>query len=157
MMSMLAHFRALARDQRGAAVIELALAAPLMATLLIGLVDLSTAYSDKLRLEQVAQRTVEKVQQKSFKPADETTLESEAQTEAGSGATADVTYWLECNGVRQTGSSAYANGCSSGQENSRYVQVDIQKTYTPIILARFAGSSTTGTFTLHGIAGIRIL
>ncbi len=52
--------------------------------------------------------------QNSFKPADETTLETEARTEAGTGSTADVTYWLECNAAKMSGASAYAAGCGEG-------------------------------------------
>ncbi len=53
----------LAQDDRGASIIELALVAPILASLLIGMVDLSRAYSHKLLLEQAAQRSIEKVQQ----------------------------------------------------------------------------------------------
>ncbi len=50
------------RDERGTSIIEMALAAPLLATFLIGMVDLSRAYSAKLQVEQAAQRTIEMVQ-----------------------------------------------------------------------------------------------
>ena len=147
---------ALLRDNAGTATIELALLAPILAAMLIGMIDLSTAYSDKLKLEQVAQRSIEKVQQTGFTVAKKPTLEAEAAAAAGTGATATLSYWLECNGVKMTGASAYTNGCSSGQAYARYVELDVQKTYTPIIMSRFSGANTNGTFTLHGIAGIRI-
>lgn len=152
---MMKNFTSLARNSRGSITVELALAAPLLATLLIGLIDISTLYSDKLRLEQVAQRMVEKVQQTGFKTSDETSLESEAATAAGTGAVADVTYWLECNGVKQTG--AYTDTCSGNQTLARYMQIDITKSHSPIILANFAGSATNGSYTLHGKAGLRTL
>ena len=44
-------------------IIELALVAPILASLLIGMVDISRAYSAKLPIEQAAQRAIEKVQQ----------------------------------------------------------------------------------------------
>ena len=153
---MMARFSSFVRDSRGAATIELALVAPILAAMLLGLVDLSGAYSDKLRLEQVAQRIVEKVQQGTFTTGMENALEDEAVAAAGAGSSADLTWWLECNGVRMTGSSAYTAGCANGQYYARYVQMDVQKPYTPYIMARFAGSNSDGTFTLHGIAGIRI-
>ena len=140
-------------DAAGTVTIELALIAPLLAAMLIGLVDLSTAYSDKLRLEQVAQRTIEKVQQKGFTVDMKAALETEAEAEAGAGADADLTFWLECNGAKVTD---YDGGCSSGQPYARYVQLDIQKDVTPVIIAKFAGSNSDGTITVHGIAGIRI-
>lgn len=153
---MMARRSSLARDAAGTVTIELALLAPIFATMLIGLVDLSTTFSDRLRLEQVANRIIEKVQQTSFTTGMESALETEAETAAGTGSDADLTFWLECDGVKMTGGSAYTNGCSSGQAYARYVQLDVQKTITPIILTRFSGSNTDGTITVHGKAGIRI-
>jgi Flp pilus assembly protein TadG len=56
-------FPRLSQDERGASIVELALVTPILASLLIGMVDLSRAYSYKLNLEQGAQRAIEKVQQ----------------------------------------------------------------------------------------------
>ena len=50
----------LRNDKRGAAIIELGLAAPILATMLIGMVDLGRGYSMKLQLEQAAQRAIER-------------------------------------------------------------------------------------------------
>ena len=47
-------------DKRGTAAIELALIAPILATRVVGIVDLSRGYSMKLQLEQAAQRAIEK-------------------------------------------------------------------------------------------------
>lgn len=146
----------LARNDAGAVTIELALMAPLLGAMLIGLVDLSTAYSNKLRLEQVAQRAIERVQQGGFTTSKETVLEAEAEAEAGTGSDADLTFWLECNGVRMTDANAYTNGCTTGQAYARYVQLDITQPYTPIITARFGASNSDGTILVRGIAGLRI-
>ena len=143
-------------DSAGAAAIELAMLAPILAAMVVGMIDISTVCSDKLRLEQVSQRMIEKVQQSGFKASMETAIETEAQAGAGAGAVANLTYWLECNGVRMTGASAYTTGCPDGQQNARYVQVDIVKTVTPLILAHFTGSNANGTITINGTAGIRI-
>lgn len=153
MMPRLSH---LARERAGSVTVELALLAPILATMLIGLIDISTAYSSKLRVEQVAQRTIEKVMQNGFVTSQETTLEAEAETAAGVGADADVTFWLECNAVVQTGASAYSNGCPEGAQYGRYVQVDIERDYTPLILHTFTSSNADGTLTVRGTAGIRI-
>ena len=56
-------FRSLRSDDRGAAVIEMALVAPVFALMVIGISDMSNAYSQKLALEQGAQRSIEKVMQ----------------------------------------------------------------------------------------------
>ena len=146
----------LLRDCAGMAAVELALAAPILAAVVLGLIDISTSYSEKMRLEQIAHRTIERVQVSQFKTSMETTLETEAQTEAGTGSTADLTYWLECNGTKMTATSAWAAGCAPTQIIGRYVQVDVQKPHTPMFFSRWAGSNTNGSIVLHGVAGVRI-
>ncbi len=142
----------LRKNDRGTVTIELALIAPILATMLIGLVDIGTAFSHKLRLEQIANRAIEKVQQDGFDATWEATLEAEAAAAAGPGATADLTYWLECNGARV---GTYTAGCAAGVPIARYVQVEVVRSHTPIIAANFTGSNADGTMTVRGIAGIR--
>jgi len=148
---MMKRLSSMLRDSAGAVTIELAMVAPILAAMLIGLIDISHAYSSKLRLEQVAQRTIERVMQNSFKVADAATLKTEAEAAAGTGAVATVTYWLECNGTPATGETpaiAYASQCSEGQQYSRHVQVSIAKTHTALIWSR--------TWSITGVAGIRV-
>src|SRR4051794_31705142 len=87
-------------ETRGAVTIELALVATLLTTFVIGISDISGAYSKKVQIEQLAQRIVEKAQQNGYQPANQTTLESEATTAVAAagvtGGSADVTDWLEC-------------------------------------------------------------
>jgi hypothetical protein len=149
----------LARDERGASIIEMAMAMPVLGSLLIGMVDISRAYSAKLQLEQAAARAVEKVQQYQASESTYTTLQSEAGTAARAAgfsvADSDVVidYWLECNGVRATD---YDTTCSSGQTYARWVTVDIPGTFTPMFASRhWPNANTDGSFTLHGKAGLR--
>ena len=154
---MIRALRSLLRHDRGAVTIELAIAAPILATMLIGLVDISTGYSAKLRAEQIAQRTIEKVQAIGFDASDETELEDEAEAAATAGglagATADITYWLECDG---TPAGNFAATCAEGAVYAKYVQLEIQYTFAPIIAHRFNSSNSDGTLTVQGVAGIRI-
>jgi Flp pilus assembly protein TadG len=147
-------FARLARDERGASIVELALVVPVMASLLIGMVDLSRAYSHKLKLEQSAQRAIEKVQQYQATSSTYSTLQAEAATAAGVPTTdVAIDYWLECNGVRAT---TYESVCTSGEVYARWVQVDVTGTFTPLFPSkRYPGANSNGTFTLHGIAGMR--
>jgi Flp pilus assembly protein TadG len=148
--------------ERGASVIELALTAPILTTMIIGMVDLSRAFSMKLQLEQAAQRTIEKVEQQRSVATDYSTLSTEAAnaaTDAGiGGATTSVDYWLECNGVRQgTGASGFNSQCpNSTDAYARYVSVSITGTYTPMFSMRWAGANSNGTYTLVGRAGVRV-
>jgi Flp pilus assembly protein TadG len=152
-------------DERGATIIEMALVAPFLATLVIGMTDISRAYSAKLQLEQVAQRAIEKAMQ--GMQGDESTdifntLQEEAATAAGVPKEAvAVRYWLECNGVSQNTSTAtmaadYEKVCPSGQVYARYLSISIVKKYTPMFSTKWAGANADGTYTLSGKTGLRV-
>ena len=145
----------LARDESGASIIEMALVAPFLAALVIGMVDISRGYNQTLFLEQAAQRSIEKVMQAKKQTSLYQTLKTEAATAAGVAESAvTVDWWLECAGVRQAGYDDAV--CPTGVPYARYVTVVIQKTYTPMFSTRFAGANSDGTFTLKGKAGIRV-
>jgi Flp pilus assembly protein TadG len=145
---------AIGRDERGASLIEMALVAPLFATFLIGMVDLSRAYAFKLELEQATQRSIEKVMQYQESTSTFSTMQSEAATAAGV-PTSDVTldYWLECNGTRQ---ADYNSSCSSGQTYARFVSISVRKKFTPMFGTRFfPGANSDGTYTVSAMSGMR--
>jgi Flp pilus assembly protein TadG len=163
---MIRKFRTLADDKRGTALIEMALAAPFFAALLMGMVDISRAYSERLQLEQATQRAIEKVFNNQTQSTSYNTLKSEAKSAAhDAGFTAvtdsDVTidYWLECNGVRQgdgTPGNGYNDNCPDGQVYARYINVALQKKFSPLFGTQyFPGANSDGTFTLKADAGIR--
>ncbi len=148
------NLRTLARDERGASMIEMALLTPVFVSMLVGMVDISRAYSAKLQLEQAAQRAVEKVQQYQTTESTYSTLQTEAATAAGVATSAvTIDYWLECNGTRQ---AVYDSVCPSGQTYVRYLTVSIQKMFTPMFGSRyFPNANADGTYTLTGVAGLR--
>ena len=151
---MIRFIRSLGRDESGASIIELAMVAPVLAALLMGMVDISRAYSARLQLEQAAQRSIEKVQQYRTTTSTYSTLQTEAATAAGV-STTDVTvdYWLECNGVRQT---AYTTVCPTVQTRVRYITVSITKKFSPMFGTRFfPGANSDGTYTITADAGLR--
>jgi Flp pilus assembly protein TadG len=151
----------LARDDRGASIVELALVAPFLASLIIGMVDISRAYSAKVQLTQAAQRAIEKAMQGKKETDLYDTLEAEAASAAGVATSAvDARYWLECNGVsrfttKATMTADYDQVCTSGTY-ARYVSVDITKTFSPMFSTRWAGANADGSYTLHGKALIRV-
>ena len=157
---MIQKLRTLAADDRGTSLIELALATPLLAAVLMGMVDLSRAYSERLQLEQATQRAIEKVFNNQTQSTSYNTLKAEAVSAAQDAGystvtAADVTidYWLECNGARQ---GSYDNVCPNGQLIARYLNVAIQKKFTPHFGTQyFPGANSDGTFTLRADAGIR--
>ena len=155
----------LTRDDRGTSIIELALLAPILATIVIGMSDLSLAYAQKLQLEQAAQRSIEKAMQ--GMQGDESTdifdgLKAEAAATAGVEEEAvEVRYWLECNGVSMntnpsTMAADYNQVCSGTEVYSRHLSVAFEKTYTPTFNIHWLGSNSDGTFTLVGESGLRV-
>ena len=166
----------LAGDQDGAAVIELALVAPVLALTVIGIVDMSNAYSRKLALEQGAQRAVEKIMQTTESSTVENTLTTEAVCQVN-GVNADgtcktspitssnvtVTWRLECTDsggtmTSQTSTVAAtfdAYTCASGTvKEARYVQVALTDKYYPLFPIHFA-SFATDSYPLSATAGMR--
>ena len=161
MIRLLAQLRG---DQRGASIIELALAAPFLATLVVGMTDVSRAYAMKLRLAQAAQRSIESIQVNGKNTNDYTALSAEATaaaTAAGySDSTVAVNYKLECNGATNTSNTTGAAinvSCSSGQTYPRYVTVTISNLYTPMFATSyFPGANAQGKVAVSGYAGLRV-
>ncbi len=155
-------FLHLARDERGTSVIEMALVLPFLGTLVIGMVDISRGYSAKLQLEQAAQRSIEKAMNGEKETSFFQTLKNEAVAAAGVTPSAvTVRYWLECNGVSQNTNPAtmdadYGKKCADNVPYSRYVHVEIEKSYSPMFGVKMLGANADGTFTLTGEAGIRV-
>lgn len=153
-------FSRLRLDERGAAIVEMALVLPVFGALVIGIAEISRAYSQKLILEQAAYRAIEKVQQYQSNVSTYNTLKNEAVTAATASGFTDVTtssvtidFWLECGGVRQ---STYETNCTNTADTARWISIDISHTFTPMFASvRWPGSNANGSYTLHGRAGLR--
>jgi Flp pilus assembly protein TadG len=143
------------RDQRGNSFIEMGLVLPVVVALLVGSVDIARAVSAKLQLEQAAQRAIELAQRSNYATTMNSTLQSEATSAAGTGSTATVSAWGECN--HSSTHIDYNTGtCSTGQSSARYVSVTVQKPFTPLFGARFfPGANANGTVTVGGYAVVR--
>ena len=157
---MIRNIRSLASDERGASIIEMAMVMPVLGSLLIGMVDISRAYSAKLQLEQAAYRAIEKVQQYNTTASTYDTLKAEAASAAQAAGFTNVTasdvtidFWLECDGTRV---ADYNSVCGPTQTFARWVTVDISGSFSPMFSSRrFLGANSDGSFTLHGRAGLR--
>ena len=118
----------LARDARGASLIELGLFAPILALMVMGVTDVAMGYSRKLTLEQAAYRTLERVAVGSVQ-SDYSYLRAEAAAAAGVPVeNVTIDSWLECDRVRQ---AQFDGSCPDGQMISRYVQIGIAGSYRP--------------------------
>jgi len=163
------------RDASGSVTIELALLAPVLATVIIGVADISIAYGRKLELEQAAQRAVEKVMQTTGDSTVAETLAEEAVCQVngtnadGSCATGRITtgdvtveYRLECvagDGTRSpTTSEDVAEfdllTCDEDERESRYLSVTVDDTYTPMFPLHW-GTGGDGDYDLTATAGVR--
>lgn len=146
--------RRLLSCDRGNSFIEMALALPIIIGLLMGMVDISRGVSTKLKVAQAAQRTIERVQRSGFSYSDIATLETEAETVAGTGSDATVTAWLECGS--STTKISFTGSCGT-QPYSRHLNVTITKVFTPMFGTQyFPGANSDGTFTITAIAGVRV-
>jgi Flp pilus assembly protein TadG len=148
-------------NERGASIVELALTAPFMAALVIGMSDLARAYSMKLLLEQSAQRTIEMIeQQKSVSTSYDTTLSTEAgiaMTDAGysTGNTITPDSWLECG--TDTTHQALTSSCAAGTTEARYASVKITRSFVPMFSSRaWPGADANGDIPLTGYAEVRM-
>ena len=168
----------LAADVRGAAVIEMAMVAPVLALTVIGIVDMSNAYSRKLALEQGAQRAIEKIMQTTETSTVQTTLTTEAvcqvngmnadgtcKTSPITAANVTVTYRLECKDASgaivststSTDSTAFdALFCDPSQKEQRYLEVRLTDTYQPLFPLHFLSfNSGQGGYPISATAGMR--
>lgn len=165
-------------NERGAAVIELALVAPVLALMTIGVVDMSNAYSRKLALEQGAQRAIEKIMQTTQDDTVEGTLTTEAVCQVNgtksdgscnaspiSASNVTITWRRECTDATTgaitphtyTASADFDSdaGICGASKESDYIQVGITDTYTPMFPIHFAGINGDGTYHLSATAGMR--
>lgn len=153
------------REERGAAIIELAIVAPVIALMTVGVVDLSNGFGTKLRVEQAAQRSVEKVMQTTGITNVETTIANEAICQFngtlsnGTCKTAPLTadnvavvHSLYCN----NGATPVAtDDCPDGQTESKWIKVTVTTEYKPMFPLHFTGIDANGKYRIQASAGMR--
>ena len=147
-----------ARDESGTSVIEFALFAPILCVTLMGVTDVSMAYSRKLAVEQAVFRALERVTVGTVQ-SDYDYLKAEAAAADGAGgiveANVTVTPWRECDRVVQP---TYAGTCPANQLTSKYVRVAIATTYTPMFFEGPLASigNSNGIVPIDASAAVRI-
>ena len=145
--------RTLRGDESGAAVIELALIAPVLAFMTIGIIDVSQAFNRKLTLEQAAQRAVEKVMQTTGTTTPEETIKEEAASQGDiSEDDVSVTYRLECNGEVE---ADFDTECAPGEAEARWLMVTVAGQYEPMFPMHFFGDESDKIYHMTATAGMR--
>jgi Flp pilus assembly protein TadG len=176
------HLTRLFTNTRGAAVIEMALVAPVLALGVIGIVDVSNAYSKKLALEQGAQRAIEKIMNTTETSTVEAALASEVQCQVNGSTTSGgvttcntsstqaitVNWRLDCTvggtttSQTTTASATYdvsVQACTTlGGTKAGYVAVTVTDKYSPMFPIHFASfNGGDSTYHLSATAGVRTL
>jgi Flp pilus assembly protein TadG len=145
--------RRIGRDRRGASIIELALALPVLSIMVVGLVDMASLFSAQLSLQQAAARSLERVQVNGT-----TTNLAFVKTEAAAAADVPesqvtVETWLECENVKQ---AATVTICPGTADAAKYVKVTITKEYVPFFTYSPLGTrQTNGNVALSAAASVR--
>lgn len=168
---MASRFSRLLADQQGAAVVELAIAAPILAVMIMGAADVGTAFSRKLALEQGAQRAVEKVMQTTELSTVQGTIADEVALQANVDASqVTVTFPRYCNnrlmplvdldedGIEDRDDEGFAKGapCGSSETEVHYIQVVVTDEYEPIFPALGMGRKLpNGNYKVEARAGMR--
>ena len=143
-------------DERGAAIIELAIVAPMLALLTIGVVDMSNGFATKLKLEQASQRAIEKIMQTTGNGTAEETIIAEAASQAEVPVeNVSVSYRLECDGALQDDAEGE---CLETQQTAKWVTVTVNDKYEPLFalkMFKFSGLESDGTYHITAKAGMR--
>ena len=166
----------LARDERGTSVIELAIVAPILSLMTMGIIDISTGYSRRLELVEAVDRTLGKLTAENFKVPGTVATPDFSSLKADAAAAAKVPQssvtvvrWLECDGVEQTDFAALCpdkttpecmvpNPPASADCKAilaRYVQVNITTSFRPMF-GRLVAPRADGTYPLVAEAAVRI-
>lgn len=156
MAQFIAKFRSVWQDRCGTSTIELALVFPIGLLLLLGAVDSSLAFAEKLRVEAAAARAVEQITAFSRVKTDYTASQAEAAAAANVAASdVTVTYWLECNNVVQ--SNFTASCTTNGVQVARFVKVSVSGKFTPSVnYGDFLTTDANGFVRVVGDASVRI-
>lgn len=160
MMTFLQQMR---RDQRGVAAIELALAVPILATLIMGAADVGSAFSRKLSLEQGAQRAVEKVMQTTELANVQNTIAGEVAVQADVDASqVSVTFPRYCGKRKmldpERDADGFASGepCAASEKEAHYILIEVTDEYDPMFPALGMGTKlANGNYLVDAKAGMR--
>lgn len=156
MTNIISNLKALAQNTRGTSTIELALVFPIGLLLLLGAVDSSLAFAEKLRVEAAAARAVEQITAYSRVKTDYTASIAEAAAAANVAASdVTLTYWLECNNVVQ---GSFTGSCASASDQiARFVKVSIRGKFSPAVnYGGFLTTDANGFVRVVGDASVRI-
>lgn len=143
-------------NTEGTSTIELALIFPVGMMLMLGAIDSSMGFAEKLRVEAAAARAIERITAYSSVRTDYATSRAEAAA-AANVPISDVTltFWLECNNVAQ---ASFTTTCPNNSDQiARFVKVAINGKFKPAInYGDFLTVDNNGFLRVEGDASVRI-
>lgn len=141
-------------DARGTSLIEFGVAAPILMIFLVGVTDLSRGYSEKYRLQQVVNRSLETAQIAGA-DNDYSYVKTEAAAAAGVPETAvTLTQFTECGGNATP--KAWDDDCG-GADTARFITLSIVKSYTPLFgTVGYPNAQADGTVLMTARATLRV-
>jgi Flp pilus assembly pilin Flp len=161
----------LRRSEAGTATIEFALIGSTFALMLVGVVDITTAYNRKMELEQALQRSLEKIMNTTTLTTPTQTIKNEviAAVEGIEPSDIVVDYVLECDMDFQDQSESVPTEtdpefteepdvsakCDEGEIQRRYVTATVTDQFEPFFPIAGLGASGTA-FTITAKAGMRV-
>lgn len=138
-------------DDGGVAILELALIAPLLILLTLGIVEVGLYARVGIEVGNAARAGVQYGAQTTATAQDTAGITSAAQNDAHEIASLSVTpsYYCTCDAVPGThyASCASVPACATGDHQDEYVQVTATKTFAPLIQIAGLPSSLTVTKT----------
>ena len=144
------------RNSDGTSTLELALVFPIGMFLMLGAVDSSLGFAEKLRVEGAAARAIEQIT--AFSRVQGNYTASRAEAAAGANVNVSdvtVTNWLECNNVKQ---GSFTATCPNNSDQiARFVKVVISGRFEPVInYGGFLGADSNGIVRVQGDASTRV-
>jgi Flp pilus assembly protein TadG len=127
----------LRRDEQGVSAVEFAFLVPILATLILGIIDLSTGFQHRFTLQQAVTRSLEIVQANrvaanSAGTPDYTFLKQEVATAANVPlGNVTLNQFRECNGARATNfiAASTAEECATDADTARYLELIVTKDF----------------------------
>lgn len=148
-------FPRLMQSEQGTSVIELAVAAPVLLMFLVGITDLGRGLTERYRLQQAVNRTLEMAQ--TGRDAEYITL-LKTEGAAAAGVPEDNVVpeqWVQCGGDLTT-RRAWTEDCAGG-ESARFVKLTITGSFTPLFgTIGYSSAQPDGTVRLTAHATLRV-
>jgi len=125
--------RRLSRERSGAAAVELALALPFLAAVLLPMVDIGMAAYQQMAVDDAAQAGAAYALVHGWNSTAIQTAVTSASDIAGISASPAPTQFCGCPSGSAVASAACGGNCAGGAAAGTYVTVNARRTFTPLV------------------------